>query len=271
MVDDIKPNAFSNDTKTQWINECEGLVQTEVMLISPDECVRYDYQQNSNDELLAKAPHDKIYYVYLCAMIDFALGEYSKYQNTMQLFNAHFGEYMRFFAKNYHPADGECVNCGYYLSAYGLAKLGGFSGTQEEWIASLKGEKGDKGDTGDTGNGIDGVSINSDYHLILHYTNGNSVDCGYCRGPMGIGDMQKSIYDPQNAVVNAGGIAPYVSGAIAGKADSSQLGALAYQNTVSQTPFSDSPLPRLRNVSFYEGEMPDVEDIQPGELVAVYE
>lgn len=32
MVDEIKPNAFSNEAKTQWLNECEGLVQTEVLL-----------------------------------------------------------------------------------------------------------------------------------------------------------------------------------------------------------------------------------------------
>lgn len=27
-VDEIKPNAFSNEAKTKWLNECEGLVQT---------------------------------------------------------------------------------------------------------------------------------------------------------------------------------------------------------------------------------------------------
>ena len=32
-VDEIKPNAFSNETKTKWINEVEGMVQTEVFLI----------------------------------------------------------------------------------------------------------------------------------------------------------------------------------------------------------------------------------------------
>ena len=37
------------------------------------------------------------------------------------------------------------------LSAYALAKANGFSGTEEQWLASLKGEKGDKGDTGDVG------------------------------------------------------------------------------------------------------------------------
>ena len=36
-VDEIKPNAFSNAAKTQWINECEGLVQTEVLLRASEE------------------------------------------------------------------------------------------------------------------------------------------------------------------------------------------------------------------------------------------
>lgn len=35
------------------------------------------------------------------------------------------------------------------LSAYAIAVKNGFEGTEEEWLASLKGEKGDKGDKGD--------------------------------------------------------------------------------------------------------------------------
>ena len=37
------------------------------------------------------------------------------------------------------------------LSAYEIAKKHGFEGTEEEWLASLKGEKGDQGDKGDQG------------------------------------------------------------------------------------------------------------------------
>lgn len=36
-------------------------------------------------------------------------------------------------------------------SAYELAVMHGFKGTEEEWLASLKGEKGDKGDKGEQG------------------------------------------------------------------------------------------------------------------------
>ena len=92
MVDEIKPNAFSNEAKTQWLNECE-------------EIITYHYDAEKDKELLAQPPHDKIYWAYLTAMIDFANGEYNKYQNTMQVFNSFFSEFMRWFALNYHPAD----------------------------------------------------------------------------------------------------------------------------------------------------------------------
>lgn len=104
-VDEIKPNAFSNEAKTKWLNECEGLVQTEVLLFASEEIITYHYDADKDKELLAQPPHDKIYWAYLTAMIDFANGEYNKYQNTMQMFNSFFGEFMRWFALNYRPAD----------------------------------------------------------------------------------------------------------------------------------------------------------------------
>lgn len=51
------------------------------------------------------------------------------------------------------------------LSAYDIAKKNGYTGTEAEWLAYLKGEKGEKGDKGDTGatgpagtNGKDGAN-----------------------------------------------------------------------------------------------------------------
>ena len=105
QVDDIKPNAFSHVSMTAWLNECEGLVQTEVFLWAREQVIVYSYTADSAAELRVQPPHDKLYWTYLCAMIDFANGEYNKYQNTMQLFNSYFGEFMRWFAANYRPAD----------------------------------------------------------------------------------------------------------------------------------------------------------------------
>lgn len=105
MVDVIKPNAFDEDTKTVWINEVEGYVQTEVMLLALDDVITYTWDTDKNKELLVRPPHTKIYWTYLCAMIDFANGEYSKYQNTSQMYNEFMGEFTRWFARTYRPAD----------------------------------------------------------------------------------------------------------------------------------------------------------------------
>ncbi len=104
-VDGIKPNTFTKEDKTRWINEVEGMVQTNVFLLASEEIITYDYENDSEAELLVRPPHDKIYAAYLAAMIDYANGEYNKYQNTYQMFNAHYSELMRWFADNYRPAD----------------------------------------------------------------------------------------------------------------------------------------------------------------------
>lgn len=104
-VDAIKPNAFSDEQKTAWLNEAEGMVQTEVMLMASAEIITYSWERDRNTALLVEPPHDKLYGAYLAAMIDFANGEYDRYQNTMQMFNAHFHEFMRWFANTYRPAD----------------------------------------------------------------------------------------------------------------------------------------------------------------------
>ena len=104
-VDEVKPNAFSSETKTAWLNEVEGMVQTQVFLWAPEEIIAYDYGADKDAELLVQPPHDKLYPAYLEARIDYANGEYNKYQNTMQMFNEFFGELMRSFPLTYRPAD----------------------------------------------------------------------------------------------------------------------------------------------------------------------
>ena len=158
LIDDIKPNAFSDEVKTAWVNEVEGLVQTEVFLLAVEDVVQYQWPADSGAALLARPPHDKIYWVYLSAMVDFGNGEYDKYQNTMQMFNQFFGEYMRWYARTYNPADGEAEVKGYYLSAYAIAVAHGFEGTEEDWLASLKGQPGDQG----TGLDLRGIIASTD-------------------------------------------------------------------------------------------------------------
>ena len=142
-VDAIKPNAFDEGVKVQWVNEVEGYIQTEVMMLALADTVQYDPDVHMDTVLLVKPPHDKLYPLYLCALVDFANGEYDKYNNTMQLYNKFLGEYIKWYTRVFHPADGGCVREGYYLSAYTIATRHGFEGTEEEWLESLKGDPGE--------------------------------------------------------------------------------------------------------------------------------
>lgn len=183
IADAVAPNALTNDLKTQFLNEVEGVVQTEVFLLSINEIEKYlyaatytgevcfpdaktmkfktphgysvggtvtisgltTYSGNNSDTpriignvtdkytvrfdedtfadtgdtwdsgtveydgsgavLLVEPPHDKLYWHYLVSMIHFANADYDRYQNTMQLYNESFGEFMRWFAQVYRPAD----------------------------------------------------------------------------------------------------------------------------------------------------------------------
>lgn len=61
------------------------------------------------------------------------------------------------------------------LSAYEIAKNGGFIGTKEDWLKSLKGEQGEKGQNGADGIGIASSEINKNGELVITYSD-NTVD-----------------------------------------------------------------------------------------------
>lgn len=119
FVDDIKPNAFSNAQKTQWINQVEGMVQTEVFLRAVEGVQAYAWPADRDTELLVHPPNDKLYLSYLTAMIDYANGEYDRYQNTMQMFNGDYSEFAVWFADRYRPADTNPLHHGRRGAGYG--------------------------------------------------------------------------------------------------------------------------------------------------------
>ena len=66
----------------------------------------YKLPENENSVLLLDPPHDSCYRYYLQAMIDYENGEYNRYANTSQMFNAAWNDFVAWFAEKYRPADG---------------------------------------------------------------------------------------------------------------------------------------------------------------------
>lgn len=132
----------------QFLNECEGKVQTEVLHIAPVDCQRYT-ENDLDKELVVGPPHDKLYYTYLCAMVDFTNGEYAKYNNSLNMANTFLAEWAAWFNRT-HRREGRGF-LGTVLSAYGIAVKWGYKGTEEEWLDSLVGPPGPQGPQGPVG------------------------------------------------------------------------------------------------------------------------
>lgn len=136
----LKPTPFDDEKLLYWLGEVEGLILVQVLLLQPTSV--QPLEAATDDQLTAPYPFDKLYLQYLMAQIDYANGEYRKYDNSMALFNAYLGEYQRWVGDNLHPADGRAEYNGYYISAYALAVKHGYQGTEAEWLASLQGADG---------------------------------------------------------------------------------------------------------------------------------
>lgn len=108
QVDDTKPNAFSQKTKMAWIAKLDGTIAANVMLMNIVEAqqLQYKFPEDLDSEPLVGFPHDELYVYWLRAMIDDANGEAEKYENSMAQYNARYGDFVRWFAATYEPAQG---------------------------------------------------------------------------------------------------------------------------------------------------------------------
>ena len=105
-IDQLKPNGYTPEEKTAWINQLEANIQMDVMLLHYDQIVQHDFAADPDSQLLLDAGHAALYTAWLGAQIDFANGEYDKYQNSMGMYNALWRQFVAWFANTYHPANG---------------------------------------------------------------------------------------------------------------------------------------------------------------------
>jgi len=113
-VDEVKPNAFPDPVKVEWLSALDGRIAANVFLLAPleMEMLPYVYPRDMDMELLVHPPHDDIYSLWLQAKVDEANGEYKKFHNTSQIFNAHYTDFVRWFADTYNPAQGYNMQLG---------------------------------------------------------------------------------------------------------------------------------------------------------------
>lgn len=142
-TDKLVPNVFSTAEKVEMVNQIEAEIQQDVYLIALDDIVQYDAATDMEAELYVKPPFTDVYKNYLKAMLYREMGEAERYNNEVVLFNESMMSLRRYVAENIRPGNGQAELNGYYLSAYAIAVKHGYTGTEEDWLASLKGENGE--------------------------------------------------------------------------------------------------------------------------------
>ena len=91
-VERIKPVASIDDQdKARWLIELDGRIWNEVIMKSthdtpPEEPPR-EWPEDGDKQLLVSYPYDRLYDLYLIAMLEFAIREFGNYNNSMAAFN----------------------------------------------------------------------------------------------------------------------------------------------------------------------------------------
>lgn len=106
-IDAVKPNGYSQDEKVRWLSTLDGIVKSEI--IDTHEgghavpFAPYDENTALMQELLIPHPYDDVYIKWLESQIDYANGEYNKYNNSITTYNTALSAYEKYYHRTHKP------------------------------------------------------------------------------------------------------------------------------------------------------------------------
>jgi hypothetical protein len=97
----IKPNRYGDDVLASWLCDLDGRCALETM--QAQTAPEYAWPEDADRDLQIPPPYDRVYPLYLVAMIDFHNREMDSYQNDMVAFNAALKEWMAWHRRSHLP------------------------------------------------------------------------------------------------------------------------------------------------------------------------
>lgn len=131
MIDDLKHNTYSEAVKIQWLSRLDSMIKRLIIDTHEGGGDTEFSGYSSTDietELLVPAPFDEVYLRWLEAQIDYANGEYDKYNNAILMYQTAYDAYANYYNRNHMPLGkklkyfGEPVNKA-YQSANSVVKV----------------------------------------------------------------------------------------------------------------------------------------------------
>ena len=94
-IDSVKPNNYTQADKVAWLSQLDGRVKAEIIDTHEDTPL--------GTALLVPYPYDELYPLWLEARIDYANSEYTRYNNSMAMFNTAYADYERYYNRTHMP------------------------------------------------------------------------------------------------------------------------------------------------------------------------
>lgn len=95
-TDKVRPNGFDLDTKLFWIDQVEGIIQSEIFRIPLESIKRV---KGEGDTLSVPHPYAQIYSLYIISMIELFLGDAAKYEVSAKAYNLALKSYAKLIAR----------------------------------------------------------------------------------------------------------------------------------------------------------------------------
>jgi hypothetical protein len=106
-INAVKPNSYDQSQKVKWLSALDGIVKKEIIDTHEggEEVTFNGYTDETSltTNLLVPAPYDEIYIRYLEMQIDYANGEYAKYNNSTDVYNEAYTAFKRYYNRTHMP------------------------------------------------------------------------------------------------------------------------------------------------------------------------
>ena len=107
MVDALKPNVYTQSDKVKWISNLDGMIKSKIIdTHEGGEDIAYEsYTDDTplDTRLLVNAPYEEIYVAWLEAKIDYANGEYARYNNSVIRYNDLYTAFQNEYNRTHMP------------------------------------------------------------------------------------------------------------------------------------------------------------------------
>ena len=105
LVDDLTPNQYGAAHKLRWLNEVEQTICREIVLTHEGDREEpfTPYETADDTALLAPAPYDRLYPLYLEAKIHYHNGETGRYNNAAAAFDAAWEDFRNWYNRTHAP------------------------------------------------------------------------------------------------------------------------------------------------------------------------